>query len=91
MHVLEKRPPVAAVTSNRKLRYQVMRDYYENKIRCLIDLKLPPSLVLMACWDAPIEREDLSSEAGRKKFIKRCLKFYRSQVKKLDRETKRFG
>ncbi len=91
MLALEKKPPVVAVTGNRKIRCQVMRSYYENKIRCLIDLKLPPNLVLLACWDAPVEREDLSSESGRKKFMKRCLKFYQSQVKRLDRETNRLG
>ncbi len=85
-----KKPPVDCLARNRKLKRQALKDYYEKKIENLINMNLPPRLIMLACWDAPVERHNLSTKRGREKFIKKCLKYYRGRLKELEREEKGF-
>ena len=77
--------PVPSLTKNQRIKLQVEKEYYESKINCLIDMNMPMKLVLLACWDAPIERDNLSSKWGQQRFIKKCLKYYRKKVKDIER------
>ncbi len=81
--------PIPEVTSNKKAICQARRDYYESKIKCLMDMNLPPKLILLACWDAPVERTDLTSSFSRKRFINKCLKYYKSKLKEIKKEEKK--
>jgi len=82
--------PVVPTDTNMKIRYQARKDYYESKIQCLMNMNLPPRLILLACWDAPVAREDLLSKRGQKRFIKKCLKFYRARLKEVEKKHKKF-
>ncbi len=84
-----KEPPLTILGGNEKIRLQVQKEYYESKIRCLIDLDLPIKLVLLACWDAPVKRENLDTKWGQKRFIKKCLKYYKKRLRTIEREEKR--
>ena len=77
--------PVPSLTKNQRIKLQVEKEYYESKINCLIDMNMPMKLVLLACWDAPVERDNLSSKWGQQRFIKKCLKYYRKKVKDIER------
>ncbi|NMX24500.1 hypothetical protein HCU62_11265 [Dissulfurirhabdus thermomarina] len=77
------------MTRDRRIRLNARKEYYENKIRTLMDLSLPTKLVCLACWDAPVEREDLTTERGKRRFIKKCLKFYQKKLKEMEREARR--
>ena len=85
----DKEPPLTILGGNKRIGLQVQREYYESKIKCLIDLDLPIRLVLLACWDAPVKRENLNTKWGKKRFIKRCLKYYRKRLRGIEREEKR--
>jgi len=82
--------PITHLTKNQKIRSQALIDYYESKIDCLLNLNLAPKLVSLACWDAPVEREDLSTKRGRNRFLKKCLKHYRKQLKNVNKWRKKF-
>ncbi len=81
--------PTVLLGKNEKIRLRVQKEYYESKIRCLVDLDLPIKLVLLACWDAPVKRENLNTKWGQKRFVKRCLKYYKKKLKAIEREEKR--
>ncbi len=81
--------PVERLSNSKKANTQALIDYYENKIQTLLHMNLPPKLVLLACWDAPVEREDLRTKKGREKFIKKCLKYYQRKVKELEKKMRR--
>ncbi len=81
--------PIPSLTRNQRVKLQVEKEYYESKINCLIDMDMPMKLVLLACWDAPVERDNLSGRWGQQRFIKRCLKYYRNKLKEIEREEKR--
>ncbi len=83
-----KKPPIVCLNKKRKIKRQALKDYYEKKIDCLLNMNLSPRLVVLACWDAPIERHNLASKRGREKFIKKCLKYYKGRLKALEREEK---
>ncbi len=85
----ERELPIHNLTKNRRIKLQVEKEYYESKINCLIDMNMPMKLVLLACWDAPVERENLTSKWGQQRFIKRCLKYYRKKLKEIEREEKK--
>ncbi len=85
----ERELPIPNLTKNRRIKLQVEKEYYESKINCLIDMDMPMKLVLLACWDAPVERENLSSKWGQQRFIKRCLKYYKKKLKEIEREEKK--
>jgi hypothetical protein len=82
--------PISHVTKNRRLRCQALRDYYESKIECLLGMKLPARLITLACWDSPIDREDLTSERSRRRFLKKCLSYYKKRLKDVEQEAKNF-
>ena len=84
-----RRLPIPSITRNQRVKLQVEKEYYESKINCLIDMDLPLQLVLLACWDAPVSRDNLFSKRGRRRFIKRCLKYYKTKLKEIAREEKR--
>lgn len=77
------------MTRNQRVKLQVEKEYYESKINCLIDMEMPMKLVLLACWDAPVDRANLSSKWAQQRFIKRCLKYYKNKVKDIERKEKR--
>jgi hypothetical protein len=54
-----------------------------------MDPKLSPRLVLLACWDIKIERGDIASKRGRKKFIKKSIKYYKQQIKNIKKLEKK--
>ncbi len=81
--------PVTAITKNKRIKLQVQKEYYESKINCLMDMDMPIKLILLACWDAPVERENLTSKRGQQRFIKRCLKYYKKKLKEIQKEEKR--
>ncbi len=85
---LAREMPLVHVSKNKRIRCRAKMEYYENKIRCLAEMNLPLNLVLMACWDAPVEKSNLTTPWGRKRFIKKCLKYYKGQLKNLTREEK---
>lgn len=82
--------PLTYLTKNQKIRSQALIDYYESKIDCLLNLNLAPKLVFLACWDAPVEREDLSTKRGRNRFLRKCLKHYKNQLKTIKKWEKKF-
>ncbi len=81
--------PITAVTKNKRIKLQVQKEYYESKINCLMDMNLPIKLILLACWDAPVERENLSSKRGQQRFIKKCLRYYKKKLKEIQKEEKK--
>ena len=85
----ERDLPITYLTKNQKIRSQVLIDYYEGKIDCLLNLNLAPKLVALACWDAPVEREDLSTKRGRNRFLRKCLKHYNNQLKNIKKCSKK--
>ena len=81
--------PIPSLTKNQRIKLQVEKEYYESKINCLIDMNMPMKLVLLACWDAPVERDNLSTKWGQQRFIKKCLKYYRKKVKDIERQERK--
>jgi hypothetical protein len=81
--------PIPNITSHKRAIYHARKEYYESKIKTLMDMNLPPKLILLACWDAPVERMDLSSKRNRKRFVKKCLKYYKQQLKEVQKEEKK--
>jgi len=81
--------PFTAITKNKRIKLQVEKDYYESKINCLMDMNLPIKLILLACWDAPVERENLTSKRGQQRFIKKCLKYYKKKLKEIQKEERK--
>ncbi len=88
---LAREMPLVYISRNRKVRCRAKQEYYENKIKCLADMHLPLNLILLACWDAPVEKTNLGSVWGKRRFVKKCLKFYQGQLKTLMREEKKLG
>lgn len=86
---LAKEMPLIHITRNKKVRCRAKQEYYYNKIKCLVEMNLPVSLILLACWDAPVEKDGLDSVWGQKRFIKKCLKYYQKQLKLLMKEEKK--
>jgi len=81
--------PIPSLTKNQRIKLQVEKEYYESKINCLIDMNMPMKLVLLACWDAPVERDNLRSKWGQQRFIKKCLRYYKKKLKEIERREKR--
>ncbi len=81
--------PLTAITRNKRIKLQVEKEYYESKINCLLDMNLPIKLILLACWDAPVERVNLTSKKGQQRFIKQCLKYYKKKLKEVKKEEKK--
>ncbi len=81
--------PIPSLTKNQRIKLQVEKEYYESKINCLIDMNMPMKLVLLACWDAPVERDNLSTKWGQQRFIKKCLKYYRKKVRDIERQERK--
>ncbi len=86
---MKREPPISTLSHNPKVRLQVQREYYESKIKCLMDMNLPMKLVLLACWDSPVEREKLNTRRGQMRFIKKCLKYYTQKLKEIEKEERR--
>ncbi len=84
----KRKLPVTPVTKNKRIRLQVQKEYYESKINCLMDMNMPMRLVLLACWDAPVDRDNLASKRGQKKFIKQCIKYYKKKLKEIKKEER---
>ena len=81
--------PLLKLTNDRKIRCRILVGYFESKIKCLMDPKLTPRLALLACWDVKIERGDIISERGRKKFLKKSIKYYKQQIKNIKKIEKK--
>ena len=72
-----------------KVMSQVSIEYYEKKIIYLNSRTLHPKLVMLACSDAPIRPEDISSKRGLKRHVKKCIKYYEKKLTNLKREQKK--
>lgn len=68
---------------------QAYKVYYQSKISCLTNRRLPPPLLLLACKDAPFQIDDITSEWKRSRYIKKCLKYYQKKLKELEKEHKK--
>lgn len=75
--------------AQKRARVQTYKSYYEGKIRSLENKKLSPPLLLLACKDAPIEPGILDSNAKRERYFKKCLKYYKGQLKEVEREAEK--
>jgi hypothetical protein len=75
--------------SQLRAQIQAYTVYYQSKIACLTNKRLPAPLLLLACKDAPIEEGNLSSTWKRDRYIKKCLKFYQKKLKELEKERKK--
>ncbi len=75
--------------SDKRAKIRSAKLYYESKINCLTNRTLHPDLILMACRDAPVERDNLDSKWQRNRYIKKCLKFYEKKLKELLKEEKK--
>jgi hypothetical protein len=84
----EHEAPITYSGQNHKLRLKAKQEYYESKIEVLERMNMPIKLILLACWDAPVERDNLSTKWGRKRFVKRCIKFYKKKLKEIEHERK---
>ncbi len=82
--------PVSHLSDRRLIQLQVEKEYYQSKINCLEEMDLPLKLVLLACWDAPVSRANIKTKWGRKRFIAKCVKYYRKQLKALERKERQF-
>ncbi len=74
--------------SEKRAKIRAAKLYYESKITCLTSRQLHPDLILLACKDAPVEKGDFSSSWLRKRYIKKCLKFYQKKLKELLKQEK---
>ena len=81
-----RRLPIVNLTGNKKIHYHALMDYYESKIQCLLDLNMPSKLVRLACWDAPVDRKFIGTERDQRRFLKRCLKYYKKQLKEVKKK-----
>jgi hypothetical protein len=75
--------------SQLRAQIQAYKVYYQSKIACLTNKRLPPPLLLLACKDAPYEDIDLTSDWKRGRYIKKCLKYYQKKLKELEKEHKK--
>lgn len=88
---LAKEMPLVHIARSKKVRCRAKQEYYENKIKCLVEMNLPVNLILLACWDAPIQKSGLGSVWEQRRFIKKCLKYYQKQLKVLIKEEKKLS
>jgi hypothetical protein len=75
--------------SQQRAQIQAYTVYYQSKIACLTNKRLPAPLMLLACKDAPIEEGNLSTAWKRDRYIKKCLKYYQKKLKELEKERKK--
>ncbi len=62
-----------------------LKKFYESKLNFLLATpKSPDTLLKLICQDAPYEFKTFSGW-GRKSFIYRCVKYYRAQIREIER------
>ena len=66
-------------------RYTNLKKFYETKIVFLQNQKNSDALIKLICRDAPFEPADLGSWWGRKRFISKCIKYYRAQLREIEK------
>ncbi|MBC8317969.1 MAG: hypothetical protein H8E41_08680 [Desulfobulbaceae bacterium] len=81
--------PTKLNKSQLRAQIQAYTVYYQSKIACLTNKRLPAPLLLLACKDAPFQVEDLTSQWQRGRYIKKCLKYYQKKLKELEKEHKK--
>ncbi len=75
-----------------KLKNQISIEYYEKKIVFLGSRNLHPQLAILACKDAPVTPENISSSGGLKRHLKKCKRYYEKKLTDLRSEKKKlFG
>ena len=75
----------------KKIHGDALKKLYESKIASLADQKMPAQLLRIMCQDVSAAKENLDSRWGRKLFVKKCLRYYRSQIREIERaESGRF-
>ena len=82
------------LTKNKKIHYQAMKNYYEEKLRFLEERyrhKDDPQLLRMACWDAPVSVVDLSKGLMRRLFKWQARRFYQRRLQDAERRLKRLN
>lgn len=75
--------------SQKRARIQTYKAFYEGKIKSLEMKKLPPALLLLACKDAPFDPGPLDTKSKRNAYINKCLKYYREQLRIIEKEAKK--
>ncbi len=92
MIAIEKKQenPIVWSSESPKVKLQAKEEYYRAKIECLQDMNMPVKLILLACWDAPLSRSNLSSKWGRKRFIKQAIKYYKGKLKEIQQEKRAY-
>ncbi len=83
--------PQMELSRNPKIRYQALKDYYENKLRYLEEGNDHPHLLRMACWDAPVMVGDLSKWAMRKLFKWQARQFYRKRLREAEKKLRKLA
>lgn len=71
-----------------KIRNASLKKLYESKIASLTDRGLQPHLLKMMCQDVPWESGDLASKWGRRRFVRKCLRYYQGKIKEIERSEK---
>ena len=63
-----------------------LKKFYESKIKFLItSKKIPDTILHLVCQDTPYENKALSGWR-RRNFINRCVKYYRSRIREIERQ-----
>ncbi len=73
--------------AQKRARVQTYMSFYEGKIRSLENKKLTPPLLMLACKDAPVEPGILDTKPKRERYFKKCLKYYKQQLKLVEKEA----
>lgn len=83
--------PAQIPEREKRMKNLQQRKNYENKIKQLQAQCLPVALLELACADAPIDHSDLDSPRKIRRYVERCIKYYKEKIKELEREEKRAG
>lgn len=71
-----------------KVHNVTLKKFYEHKITSLAGRDMPPHLLRIMCQDVPVVKDDLGSWRGRHSFMKKCRRYYRGIIRKIERSEK---
>lgn len=70
----------------RAYRYANLKKIYESKINFLLTTPKPSdTLVKLICQDTPFSIGNLQSRWERRRFINRCVKYFRARIREIER------
>ncbi len=61
--------------------------FYESKINCLMEKGISNRIIILTSRDAPIQPGDINSKWQRRTYINKCLRYYRSKIRELERSA----